>query len=448
MARCKRKTIPFSFGDKHKDYIRACRENTYNFAEGAVRAGKTIDNVFAFANELKRTKDKIHLASGSTLANAKLNIGDANGFGLEHIFRGQCRWGKYKDNEALIIKGESTNGKERIVIFAGASKADGFKKIRGNSYAMWIATEINLHHDSFIKEAINRTAAASVRKFFWDLNPDHPRATIYTDYIDKYREKSERGELIGGCNYQHFTIDDNINISEERKAEIKSQYDPSTVWYQRDILGRRVIAEGLIYRLFADDAKKYRISKDISKGKAYDVISIGVDFGGNKSKHTFVCTGITAGFRELVILKSEMHEPDDVESLEGLFVRFVRSVLSDYKRIDIAYADSAEQVLKRTLQKALDKAGIDLFIKNSIKNPIVDRIRATNTLIYENRLYLVEGETKTAQEALEMAVWDSKKIDPERLDDGTSDIDTLDALEYSFEKHIRRLVRLDVSKAG
>lgn len=30
-------------------------------------------------------------------------------------------------------------------------------------------------------------------------------------------------------------------------------------------------------------------------------------------------------------------------------------------------------------------------------------------------------------------VWDDKKLEDTRLDDGTSDIDTLDAFEYSFE---------------
>lgn len=156
----KKKTIPFNFSDKHINYIRGCKESMYNVAEGAVRAGKTVDNIFAFAMELMAVPDRIHLATGSTVANAKLNIGDANGFGLEYIFRGQCRWSKYKDNEALIIKGPHTNFKEKIVIFAGGAKADSYKKIRGNSYGMWIATEINLHHDNTIKEAFNRTAAA------------------------------------------------------------------------------------------------------------------------------------------------------------------------------------------------------------------------------------------------------------------------------------------------
>ena len=88
-----------------------CRECSYNVAEGAVRAGKTVDNVFAFAHELKTTPDRIHLATGSTMANAKLNIGDCNGMGLEWIFRGQCHWGKYKDNEASVCQ-RTGNGME------------------------------------------------------------------------------------------------------------------------------------------------------------------------------------------------------------------------------------------------------------------------------------------------------------------------------------------------
>lgn len=125
----RKKTIPFNFGEGHKEYIRRCRNCTFNILEGAVRSGKTVDNVFAFAQELKTTPDKIHLATGSTMGNAKLNIGDANGFGLEWIFRGQCRWGKYKDMEALLISGPSTNFKQKIVIFAGASSSDSFKKL-------------------------------------------------------------------------------------------------------------------------------------------------------------------------------------------------------------------------------------------------------------------------------------------------------------------------------
>lgn len=245
------KTITYNFGQNHLDYIKKCHYNTYNIAEGAVRAGKTVDNVIAFAYELCRAPDKFHLATGSTMANAKLNIGDANGFGLEYIFRGQCRWSKYKDNDCLIIRGPYTNFEEKVVIFAGGKSSDSYKKIRGNSYGMWIATEINLHHDNTIKEAFNRQLAAKKIKIFWDLNPEHPKAPIYVDYLDKWEEKNRKGTLVGGYNYEHFTIFDNINITQERIDEIISRYDPGSIWYIRDIEGKRSIAEGLIYTKLA-----------------------------------------------------------------------------------------------------------------------------------------------------------------------------------------------------
>ena len=131
------------------------------------------------------------------------------------------------------------------MIFAGGAKADSFKKIRGNSYGMWIATEINLHHENTIQEAFNRQLAAKNRKIFWDLNPSSPGEFIYTKYIDKF--ESQLGEKY---NYQHFTIRDNATISPERLEEIEAQYDPKSLWYRRDILGERCAAEGLIYPMF------------------------------------------------------------------------------------------------------------------------------------------------------------------------------------------------------
>ena len=244
----KTQTLKPIFGQKHREYISRAVRATISVAEGAVRAGKTVDNVAAFAYLIDRgAPDRIHLATGSTAANAKLNIGDCNGMGLEYIFRGRCRWTKYKGNEALAIR---SHGREYVVIFAGGAKADSFKKIRGNSYGMWIATEINLHHQDTIKEAFNRQLAAKVRRVFWDLNPSAPGAWIYEDYIERFREQFGRR-----YNYEHFTIRDNATISEQRFAEIEAQYRQygvTSAWYRRDILGERCIAEGLIYPMFGE----------------------------------------------------------------------------------------------------------------------------------------------------------------------------------------------------
>lgn len=247
---------------KHKEYMHKGIQATISVAEGAVRAGKTVDNVAMFAKMLELgVQDKIHLASGSTSANAKLNIGDCNGFGLEYIFRGRCSWSKYKGNECLRIKAAN---REYIVIFVGGSKADSFKKIRGNSYGMWIATEINLHHDSFIKDAFNRQLASKTRRVFWDLNPSSPANFIYKDYIDKFEETY--GERY---NYEHFTIRDNASITEDRIRDIESQYDKNSVWYRRDILGERCNAEGLVYPMFNKDIHVVRKGDVQTEGDYY-----------------------------------------------------------------------------------------------------------------------------------------------------------------------------------
>lgn len=280
----KTQTIPWKpFSKKHSDYIKNALHNKMNVAEGAIRSGKTIDHCIIAAMYLEECPDKIHLASGSTIGNAKLNIGTCNGFGLENLFRGRCKWGKYKDNEALYIY---TQTGEKIVIFAGGAKADSYKRILGNSYALWIATEINEHYDcddsrsSFIKVAFGRQVAAQKPLVLWDLNPCNPGHSIYTNYIDNYLSN-----YVGGYQYQHFTIADNLSISEQRKAEIESQYVKGSIWYRRDILGERCIADGLVYPMY-EQALQEPPKDDGGEIKQAEQYILSIDYG---TLNAFAC---------------------------------------------------------------------------------------------------------------------------------------------------------------
>lgn len=430
------KRLNYKFNDKHITYMRRAAKNTYNIAEGAVRAGKTVDNILIFALLLETTEDKFHLASGATVGNAKLNIGACNGMGLENIFRGRCRWGKYLDNEALFIH---TVVGEKIIIFSGGGKADSFKSIRGNSYGYWIATEIDQHHKSFIEEALARQLMAKDMKLFWDLNPNNPKHLIYTDYIDKWANQ----EMAGGYNFQHFTIYDNDSLTEDRKKAIESRWTKGTVQHSRNILGMRVIAEGLIYKTFADNEEDYYISYEEAKSLNYMYLGIGVDIGGNKSKHTFALTGITHDMK-LIALRSEKKETDlDPTELALEYVKFVKKCLKDFK-VQIVYFENAEQVLKKGFQTQSRKSNINVPIRDCIKKEIKDRIDALETLISQSRFYYT-GEANTVKDALSEAIWcpkSAEKGEDIRLDDGTTDIDTLDAFEYSFERHVNRLIKV------
>lgn len=433
------------FSAKHKRYINNAFKCRMSVGEGAIRSGKTIDNCIIAAAYLENCPDRIHLASGSTIANAKMNIGDCNGFGLEHLFRGRCRWGKYKDNEALYLK---TKTGDKIVIFAGGGKSDSFKKILGNSYGLWIATEINQHYDSddndsFIKVAFGRQVASLKPMVLWDLNPSSPKHPIYLNYIDKYKK-----EFIGGYNYMHFTIRDNLSISDRRRQEIESQYDIKSIWYKRDILGVRCTPEGAIYTSYVNNPDSFLISKN--ELPPLIMVEVGIDFGGGNngkgSANTFVATGYSKAFKDVIILKSvRLQENLDDEQLKYQFVKFANSIYNKYgKSFDSNY-DNAEPILGRGLASRVAKDSIRTNVKPSIKIPILQRIRLITVLMDQHRFWILDnGETESVKNALYNAVWDLKKVDT-RLDDGTSDIDTLDAMEYSIEKHYNDLIRSNKS---
>ncbi len=448
----KTKTLNFVFGEKHRDYMRRSLDASINVAEGAVRAGKTVGNVFAFAHELETTPDKLHLATGSTIANAKLNIGDCNGYGLEGIFRGRCRWGKYKDNECLQVK---TKTGPKVVIFAGGGKADSFKKIRGNSYGMWVATEINLHHDSTIKEAFNRQLAARHRKIYWDLNPDNPNAPIYAEYIDKYRDMKIAGTLLGGYNYEHFTIRDNLTIPEQRINEIISQYDKESVWYRRDILGERCVADGLVYQGFADRPERNivkwdSLAQDEQKRilTSVEFVSIGVDFGGNRSLTTFVATAILRGYSGLMVIRDHHIKGRkgeiDPNRLNAEFIGFIERLKADFPSLYIKYcfADSEAQYLINGLRRLVNKYWPSIQFGDSAKYEITQRIYCSTALMNQGKLNVL-SDCQLVIAGLKSAVWDkdaAEKGKDVRLDNFSSDIDILDAFEYSWERFMPKLL--------
>lgn len=434
------RTIPWGkFSDKHKNYIKTALNYKQNVAEGAVRSGKTIDHCIIFSMYLETCEDKIHLASGSSLPNAKLNIGDCNGFGLEHIFRGRCRWGKYKSNEALFVQ---TKTGEKIVIFTGGGKSDSYKSILGNSYGGWIATEINEHYDcddsrtSFIKVAMARQIA-SVHPFtLWDLNPSNPNADIYKNYIDKFMG-------LDWYRYEHFNIFDNATMSQERIEEIEKKYDMNSVWYKRDILGERMVAEGLVFPYFANDCKpylfKYQHLKEKMKeqGKRFSHLIIGVDFGDNGSKYSWHLTGFTSDWNYMWALdEGDMEKSNSIDATKfcKAFVRFYKRCIECYGYVEWIFCDSASNTLINTLRAYFYAEGLDGSIIAPVKkNELTDRPITVDSLLVTGRLK-IEEHCKNLINALSELVWDEKKDIPK--DENVNNInDDWDSFCYTFITH-------------
>lgn len=388
------------FSQKHKAYIKNALNNRMNVAEGAIRSGKTIDHCIIASMYLETCTDKIHLASGSTIGNAKLNIGACNGYGLENLFKGRCRWGQYKGNEALIIQ---TKTGEKVVIFAGGGKADSYKKILGNSYGLWIATEINEHYDSddsrtsFIKVAFGRQVASNQPLVLWDMNPSSPADPIYENYIDLYKDQYK-----GGYQYQHFTMADNLSITDDRKEEIASQYVEGSIWYRRDILGERCIAEGLIYPMYEDAKGSPEIDPETGDYE-FTEVGLSIDYGTQNAFAGLLWGkqgGIWYAYKGYYYSgRKEGHQKTDEDYADDLDLLTDDIVLQYGQKIEVIIDPSASS-MKATLKKR------GKYKVRDADNAVEDGIRETATALQKD-LIKISPDLEDFWKEISGYVWDN-----------------------------------------
>jgi PBSX family phage terminase large subunit len=264
-------------------------------------------------------------------------------------------------------------------------------------------------------------------KAFFNCNPDSPAHWFYKRFIEERKE---------GTKYIHFTMRDNPIMSE--KAIKNAEQTFSGVFYNRYILGQWCVAEGAIYSVFSENKEKYFIGE--IKALWRMKVNIGLDFGGNESKHALTATAIDLQEKKIYVLRSQSFSAKGMtpDELYRRVVSFKEGVEREFSiRVEAIYADSAEQTLINGL-----RSRINVPVRNSIKEPIVDRIRCTTSLMATGSFFMIEENCTDLIEAFEMAVWNEKKPTVDiRLDNGTYDVDVLDSMEYSFERHIRSLAR-------
>jgi PBSX family phage terminase large subunit len=408
-------------------------------AEGGKRGAKNVLNTLAFCICIEEHKDKMFLVAGYSSATAKLNVLECDGYGMLNYFEGRCREGKFKDRDCLYVK---TKNGEKIILISGGGKDGDEKAIKGNTYGMAYVTEANECHSKFIKEVFDRTLSSSDRKVFHDLNPKEPGDKYYTDVID-FHEKQQMKDLSYGYNYGHFTLADNMSLSDDKIRGLLKTYQKGTVWYERDIKGLRTVAEGIIFRYFAESPGKYSFddSKLIkgSKGKfnigrEFSLKTIGVDFGGNGSATTFVCTGFWE-YRNLWTLEESglpITKDIDSDNICKAFIKFYKYCIEKYGYIDWVFCDSASTTMINSLRSAARKAGLpEDVIVGVNKNEVNLRPRTIDLLLTTGRLK-INKKCVNVTNALRKLKWDEKKPDiPE--DKNLENInDWYDAFCYSW----------------
>ena len=428
---------PAPFSENQSAFFWRCFDNWFNVAEGGKRGGKNVLITMAYCAILEKHPSKLHLVAGVSTTTARLNILDCDGYGVSNYFEGRCREGQYKNRDCLYVN--TTTG-EKIILVSGGGKDRDERLIKGNTYGTAYITEANECHPNFIKEVFDRTISSPDRKVFHDLNPKAPGHWYYEDVIG-FHEQQQLTDPDYGYNYGHFDISDNMSISDAQLRKILKTYDKNSVWYKRDILGQRCPADGLVYQYFADHTDEFLIDDPLKwcekNGHRITTVMIGVDFGGTGSANKFQATGIT-GRGTVIALDEEYIKRDiDPDALNKAFSLFVQRVSAVYGASQTR-ADSAEQILIRGLTHTVQKDRLRTTVKNAIKGEINNRIRLSILLMAQKRFY-ISRKCPHLVSALQTAVYDPKKMDDTRLDDGTSDIDSLDAFEYSIEPWAKQL---------
>lgn len=409
---------------KQREYLQSCNHR-WNIKIGATGSGKSwLDYAYVIPKRLTSMRGQgAAVMLGNTQGTANRNIIEP----MRDIWGGTLVGTISSDNKAKLFG--------RDVYVLGADNKKHVARIQGMTIEYAYGDELTTWNEEVFQMLKSRLRC---EHSFFDgtANPDTPRHFIKR-FIDSNADVY--------C--QTSTIFDNPFLPKEFVDNLCKEYE-GTVYYDRFILGHWKRAEGSIYRRFADRPPAFMKAADTTH---LDRIIVGVDFGGNGSGHSFVATGI---YRDGTVhaLMSRRHmnrdyaQGIDANILSELFLSFLGAVVAKYGMPDYAYWDNAETVLGQTIRNVCREHFRKIKVMPALKKRIKDRIDHTVRLMGAGQFWLTEDCT-TLSQALQDAVWNPKADADERLDDGTSDIDTLDAFEYTIERDINRM-KLNTFKGG
>ena len=404
-------------------WCRSSPVRDYNgiIADGAIRSGKSVAMSLGFVIWAMSEFEACNFAMcGKTIGSFRRNVL----FWLKLMLRSRGYSVSEQRTENLVIvrRGSVEN---YFYVFGGKDERSQ-DLIQGITLAGVFFDEVALMPESFVNQATGRCSVDG-SKFWFNCNPGSPAHWFKTGWIDKRADK----RLL----YLHFTMDDNLSLSEAVKERYRSTY--TGVFFKRYILGEWKSADGVIYRQFADDPERFildEVPADIIIG------TMGLDFGGNGSAHAGGLVGITRGYRSIVILDEYYRkEVIDPGTLTGDVCGFVQRSQAQVRAASI-WCDSAETTLIKGIRTEVFARHIPVEVRNARKGEIIDRIRLCDMLMSQGRFFILRRCRHTIA-ALSEAVWDGKSPTRDRrLDDGSTNIDSLDALEYALEPHANRLI--------
>ena len=432
---------------KQNEYI-VNATHRWNIKSGAVRSGKSyVDTAFVIPFRIRERGGKpgLNVILGVSKESIERNVLQP----MREIYTDKLI-GTINNRNIARICGED-------VYCLGAEKISQVAKIQGASIKYCYGDEIakwNKEVFQMLKSRLDKPYSC----FDGSCNPEHP-----THWLKEFIDNPELDIYL-----QTYTIFDNPYLPEEFVEQLCKEY-AGTIYYDRLILGLWKRAEGAIYKKFADNPDAFRCEvvdeyssdPECKQFRKQDItsIEIGLDFGGNQSGHSFVARGYTDDYHDVIALMSKRvmakDENEDIDSnmLNKLFCEFIKEVIERYSvfekhgknivycNVESVFWDNAETVLGNSIRNAVEQCYPWISVRPAKKRAINDRIRCTVKLMGAGRFFIT-ADCESLKIAFSDAVWNKEaKGKDERLDDGSTDIDSLDAWEYTIERDMKYLIQ-------
>mgnify|MGYP002620322065 FL=1 len=343
-------------------------------SDGAIRSGKTVAGIDSFITwSLHTFRGQNFIISGKSIGALKRNV-------LRPTFQMMAAKGipyRYNRSEGYIEIGSNT------YYTFGANNEASQDVLQGLTAAGAYADEVALFPRSFVEQMIGRCSVEG-SKIFMNCNPAGPYHYIKTDYIDMADEKR--------ILRLHFTLDDNLTLSEEIKERYRRMF--TGVFYQRNILGMWVMAEGVIYDMF--DREKHVVP---TRPRPYTQYYVSMDYG-TQNPTTFGLWGLFNGVWYKVKEyhydgRAEARQKTDEEYYEDL-VEFVGNLPIRSLIIDPSAASFITLVRKK-----------GRFHVRKAKNDVLEGIRNVATALATGRIKYNDCCKETFREFASY-VWDQK----------------------------------------
>lgn len=356
---------------------------------GGKRAGKTYMAILCFIAHVQSFRDQglDFIIGGATISTIQRNVlNEMERMGIPT---------KLNKSNCFQLAGNN-------VYCLGGDNASSWKMARGfTAYGAYL-NEGTALHESFIREVFTRCSGQGARIFI-DTNPENPNHMIKKEFIDK------SGELIEGTNRPnilayHFTMDDNDILSEEYKQSIKQSIPPG-YRYDRDILGRWVGVEGMVYKQY--DSKRHIKAIEPTYINRY---VFGVDWGF-RHRGAIVVLGISGQQYHVVEVIAKDNLLIDDWVTEG---HYIKEKYGNYP----FYCDTAMPAYI----EQFEREGLNAQYGNK---SIIAGVEYVNRLLYQEKLFFDPSVKDEIEGELFSYVWNDKTQRPMDKND-----DVMDALRY------------------